>query len=157
MLDELLGNNEEYASRGLRELPKLPRRNLVVLTCMDHRIDPAAALGLELGDAMVLRSAGGRVTDSLIGDLEILERVAAKRGAALSQLELVLMQHTECGAAEVESNAPDDPADRVHVDLDALAADPRVPASLSVTGLVYNTASGRIELVERRSPLRGSD
>ena len=153
MLEELLGNNEEYARRGPGDLPGLPRRNLVVLTCMDHRIDPAAALGLELGDAMVLRSAGGRVTPAVIGDLEILERVAAKRGAALSQLELVLIQHTDCGAAEVASNAPDDPADRVRADLEALVADPRVPATLSATGLVYDTASGRVELVERRSPL----
>jgi carbonic anhydrase len=136
------------------DLPELPRRGLVVLTCMDHRVDPAAALGLELGDAMVLRNAGGRVTPALIDELDILDRVAEKRGGSLTELELVLMQHTECGAALVSPEVPDDPAERVRLDIEALEADPRVPDSLAVTGLVYETATGRVEPVEKRSRLR---
>ena len=154
MLEKLLADNEEFARRVPGDLPGLPRRGLVVLTCMDHRIDPAGALGLELGDAMVLRNAGGRVTPSLIEELETLDRVAAQRGSALAELELVLMQHTECGAARVASDVSDDPAERVRIDIEALAADTRVPDPLAVTALVYETATGRVELVERRSPLR---
>jgi carbonic anhydrase len=109
MLDELLKGNERFAEGWSGELPPLPRRGLVVLTCMDHRVDPLAALGLEPGDAMVLRNAGGRVTPAFLRDLRILELLAAE---------------------------------------DAL------PESLSVTGLVYDVEDGRVELVERRSPLR---
>ena len=136
------------------DLPKLPRRGLVVLTCMDHRVDPAAALGLELGDAMVLRNAGGRVTPAVLDELEVLDRIAAKQGASVADLELVLMQHTECGAALVTPEVPDDPAERVRLDIEALEADSRVPDSLAVTGLIYETASGRVEPVEKRSRLR---
>jgi carbonic anhydrase len=136
------------------DLPALPRRGLVVLTCMDHRVDPAGALGLELGDAMVLRNAGGRVTPAVIEELGVLEKVAEKRGGSLAELELVLMQHTECGAALVAPDVPDDPADRVRLDIEALEADPRLPDSLAVTGLVYETATGRVEQVEKRARLR---
>ena len=174
MLDELLEANERFTAQDRGELPSLPRRGIVVLTCMDHRIEPLQALGLELGDAMVIRNPGGRVTPGFLRNLAILDRVAAKAGAGLGQLELVVMQHTECGAGnlaaahddllaehfevaadEVAGKAPADPHEGVRVDIEALAADPGVPDSLSVTGLVYETATGRVELVERRSPLRG--
>lgn len=169
MLDELLENNRRFAAEDRGELPPLPRRGLVVLTCMDHRIDPSRALGLELGDAMVMRNPGGRVTPGFVRNLSILDRVAAKAGSGVEQLELVLMQHTECGAGslagaddellaehfgiapdEVAVKFPSDPYAGVRVDIDVLAADPSVPAPLSVTGLVYETRTGRVELVERR-------
>lgn len=173
MLEELLENNRRFAAEERVELPPLPRRGLVVLTCMDHRIDPLAALGLELGDAMVIRNPGGRVTPGFIRNLSILDRVAAKAGSGLGELELVLIQHTECGAGnlagehdellaehfgisvgELEAKAPKNPHEGIRADIEALAADRSVPDPLSVTGLVYETASGRLELVERRSPLR---
>ena len=173
MFEDLIERNERFAAGLDPALPPLPARRLVVVACMDQRVDPAMALGLELGDAMVLRNAGGRVTPSLIRDLELLDRVAARRGSALRELELMLMPHTECGAGgladehdellaahfgvtpdELPAKSPGDPWEGVRVDIEALAADPRIPASLSVTGLVYDTASGRVELVERRSPLR---
>ncbi|HKH23074.1 MAG TPA: carbonic anhydrase [Solirubrobacterales bacterium] len=149
--DTLLERNRAYAERGVGELPPLPRRGLVVLTCMDHRIDPIAALGLELGDAMVLRNPGGRVTPELINDLETLDRVARARGSDLAALELVLMQHTECGANALTST---DPHEGVRRDIEGLAAHTAIPDSFSVTGLVYETATGRVQLLERRSPLR---
>ena len=151
MLEDLLANNEEFVRGRSGDLPALPARGLVILTCMDHRVDPAAALGLELGDAMVLRNPGGRVTPELIEDLETLDRVARARGSALAELELVLMQHTDCGANALTSTEPEA---GVQGDIEALAAAQAIPDSLSVTGLVYDTGTGRLELVERRSPLR---
>jgi carbonic anhydrase len=121
---------------------------------MDHRIDPLEALDLELGDAMVLRNAGGRVTPAFLSDLEILGRVAADRGSTLADLELMLMQHTKCGAAEVTGAA--DPPERIRSDLEALAANTALPASLTVTGTVYDVDTRQVEEIERRSPLRAS-
>jgi carbonic anhydrase len=144
MLDELLASNEEFARRGPGDLPMLPRRDLVILTCMDHRVDPLAALGLELGDAMVIRNAGGRVTPSFLEDLEILAQVAEARGGNLADLELLLIQHTDCGAAKVAGTTDIQAA--IRADLETLASDPRVPGGLSVTGLIYETGTGRITL-----------
>ena len=173
MQDDFQEGNESFARGGVGDLPPLPRRGLVVLTCMDHRIDPARALGLELGDAMVLRNAGGRVTPDLIANLRILDLVVGKAGARLRDLELVLMQHTECGAGglggtdrdalanylqvpagELPDRSPGDPHQGIRIDIETLASSPEVPGTLGVTGLVYDTRSGRVELVERRSPLR---
>jgi carbonic anhydrase len=136
------------------DLPPLPRRNLVILTCMDHRVDPLAALDLQLGDAMVLRNPGGRVTPALVEDLEALDRVAQVRGSALGELELILMEHTDCGANALTST---DPHEGVRGDIEALAASPSVPGSLTVSGLVYDTDTGRVEQVERRAPLRPAE
>jgi carbonic anhydrase len=173
MLDELLDRNRTYAERHRDGLPSLPRRDLVVLTCLDHRIDPAAALGLEVGDAAVIRNAGGRVTPSFLQNLAMLGLVAQTRGGEASSFELVLMQHTECGigglaaehsdalaayfevpADQLGAKAPADPYEGIRVDIEALASNPAVPSSLSVSGLVYDVATGQVEPVERRAPLR---
>jgi carbonic anhydrase len=174
MIDDLLERNRAYAAGASADLPKLPERRLVVLTCMDHRIDPVAALGLELGDAMVVRNAGGRVTPRFLETLGVLDRIAAKQGSGLGEFELILMQHTECGAGgladsdpdalaaylgvtpdELESKSAGDPYAGIRVDLDALASNPAVPDSLSVAGLVYDVNTRHAELIERRAPLRG--
>jgi carbonic anhydrase len=152
VLDRLLAANKEFSRRGPGDLPALPRRDLVILTCMDHRVDPHTALGLELGDAMVIRNAGGRVTPAFLADLEILAQVAEARGGNLAALQLLLIQHTDCGAAKVAGVA--DPREALRADVEVLATDERVPATLSVSGLLYDTGSGRIELVDERSPLR---
>ena len=155
------------------ELPPLPRKGLVILTCMDHRVDPLAALDLEVGDAMVLRNAGGRVTPAFLRDLEVLGRVAAKRGGDLGELELILMQHTSCGAGSLaeddperaaaylgvpadrlEERSPTDPWAGVRADVEVLAADQSVPGSITVTGVVYDVDARTVETVERRAPLR---
>jgi carbonic anhydrase len=173
LLDELLERNRTYAQRHEEGLPPLPRRGLVVLTCMDHRIDPVAALGLDVGDAMVIRNAGGRVTPNFLQNLQVLGLVAENRGSEVGALELVLMQHTQCGVGalmdahpdalatyfdvppdQLASLAPDDPHEGIRADIEILAADPAIPSSLAVTGLVFDVATGEVELVERRAPLR---
>jgi carbonic anhydrase len=133
------------------ELPSLPRRGLVIVTCMDHRVDPLAALDLELGDAMVIRNPGGRVTPALVEDLGALDLVARDRGSSLADLELVLMEHTDCGANKLTST---DPREGVRADIEALAGHSSVPGSLAVRGVLYDTATGRVEEIERRSSLR---
>ncbi len=174
-LDELLDRNRRIARGSGAELPKLPRRRLVVLACMDHRVDPAEVLGLDLGDAAVIRNPGGRVTPAFLQQLEVLGRVFPQVGAGEERFELALIQHTECGFARLSGDdehrelvsgyfgvaperlaerAPGDPYEGVRADIELLARDERVPAELAVSGLVYVLESRLLELVERREPLR---
>jgi carbonic anhydrase len=173
-VSELLERNSRFAESDHEELPFLPRLRALVLTCADHRVDPAKVLGLELGEALVIRNGGGRITPAVIQNLAMLAAVAATEGGSSEGFELILMQHTDCGVhrlagpehadalgayfgvspEEVAEKAPDDPHEGVRVDIETLANNPVVPGSLSVTGLVYDVKTGRAELVERRSPLR---
>src|SRR5919205_1129423 len=89
--DELLRNNEAYAAgfdKG--DLPMPPGRKVAVVACMDARLDPARALGLQEGDAHVIRNAGGVVTDDAIRSLAISQRL-------LGTEEIILIHHTDCG------------------------------------------------------------
>ena len=89
--DELLANAEAYAaSFDKRGLPLPPARKLAILACMDARLDPQALLGLEEGDAHVIRNAGGAVTDDAIRSLAISQHL-------LGTEEIVLIHHTDCG------------------------------------------------------------
>ncbi len=97
-LDTLYDRNEEFASTfDQGDLPILPRRPTIILTCVDSRVDPPHFLGLELGDTLVLRNSGGRVTD------EVIEQIAILRGLAVvignGALEVAIVHHTDCGTS----------------------------------------------------------
>ncbi len=169
-VDELLERNTRFATHHQPGSP-LPRLRTCVVTCPDPRVDPAQVLGLELGDAAVVRAAAGRVSPIVLQQLLFLQ---ATVGAVQDGFELVLMQHTDCGIArltapeyrdglaaflgctveELDDKAVADPHAAVRLDIAALAANPLIPDSLSVTGVVYDVDSGSVELIERRAPLR---
>src|SRR6195256_2873427 len=89
--DDLLANNEAYAaSFDKADLPLPPAKKLAVIACMDARLNPYGALGLEEGDAHVIRNAGGVVTDDAIRSLAISQRL-------LGTEEIILIHHTGCG------------------------------------------------------------
>jgi carbonic anhydrase len=89
--DEVLRNAEQYASRFEKaDLPKPPARKLAVVACMDARLIPTKVLGLEEGDAHVIRNAGGVVTDDTIRSLAISQH-------KLGTEEIILIHHTDCG------------------------------------------------------------
>jgi carbonic anhydrase len=89
--EELLTNNAAYASAFDKgDLPPPPGKRLAVLACMDARLDPARVLGLEEGDAHVIRNAGGVVSEDAIRSLTISQRLLGTR-------EIVLIHHTDCG------------------------------------------------------------
>jgi carbonic anhydrase len=94
-IDQLLENNQAFAA-GLSEhhLDVEPRRRLAVVACMDSRLDVFAALGLEQGEAHVLRNAGGVITDDVIRSLAISQRRLGTR-------EVMLVHHTDCGMQKV--------------------------------------------------------
>jgi carbonic anhydrase len=174
VIDVLLERNRAFASEAHEVLPLPPRLNACVVTCPDPRVDPGEVFGLELGDAAVVRAAGGRISPIVVQQLLFLAQAGAAAGQQQEGLELILMGHTDCGMAhllgaeqrdllaaflgcgveDLDAKAPADPHRGVLVDIEELAANPLIPASLSVTGLVYDVATGLVEVVERRAPLR---
>jgi carbonic anhydrase len=91
VIDELLRNNDAFAL-GLppQHLPRQPKRKLVIVTCMDSRLDVFKALGLHEGEAHILRNAGGVITDDIIRSVAISQRRMGTR-------EVMLIHHTDCG------------------------------------------------------------
>ena len=160
LTETLLDNNESYASRFDKgELSLPPARRLAVLACMDARLDPAKALGLEEGDAHVIRNAGGVVSDDALRSLAISQNL-------LGTEEIVLIHHTDCGmltftddefADKLESDTGERPDWPIHTfeDLEASVRDsiakikssPFVPKTDSVKGYVYDVETGRLSEV----------
>jgi carbonic anhydrase len=89
VIDELIANNAAVA-RSAAHVDVHPRRRLAIVTCMDSRLDVFASLGLEVGDAHVLRNAGGVVTDDVIRSLAVSQR-------KLGTIAVMLIHHTDCG------------------------------------------------------------
>jgi carbonic anhydrase len=136
-----------------------PRRKLAVLACMDARLDPAGVLGLEAGDAHVIRNAGGVVTDDAIRSLAISQHL-------LGTEEIVLIHHTDCGmlkvtdeefAAKLEQDCGERPDwtaqafgdldESVRESIARLRESPFVPNTESVRGFVYEVETGRLREV----------
>lgn len=106
VLDRILSANREYAAGHRGAVPVRPRRALAVVTCMDARLDVFAALGLEVGDAHIIRNAGGIVTDDVIRSLCLSQRLLDTRA-------IVLIGHTDCG---LEGVSDDEFAARLEAD-----------------------------------------
>lgn len=95
--DDLIANNEAYAAAfDKADLPRSPAKQVAIVACMDARLDPARVLGLEEGDAHVLRNAGGIVGDAEIRDLAISQHV-------LGTERVILIQHTDCGMSALDA------------------------------------------------------
>jgi carbonic anhydrase len=164
----LLGRNEQFASGyALLELG-LPTAQLLIVTCLDHRVDPAIVLGLRLGEAPVIRNAGGRITPAVIDDIAYLaflaEQLFGSQLAADSLFEVAIVHHTQCGTgfladpgfrhqaaaatglpeAALEASAVADPHATVRADVERLLASPSISPKVSVSGHVYDIATGRV-------------
>ena len=158
--DELLENNARYAESFTRgDLPMPPGRKLAVVACMDARLDVHRILGLEEGEAHVIRNAGGVVTDDAIRSLAISQRL-------LGTEEVILIHHTDCGMltftddqvkAQIEADTGIRPPFALEAfgDLEAdvrqsmarIQASPFVPRKDQVRGFVYDVTSGRLNEV----------
>src|SRR3954464_15514474 len=159
--DEVLSNNEAYAaSFDKGDLPMPPSKKLAVVACMDARIVVSRILGLDEGDAHVIRNAGGVITDDEIRSLAISQRL-------LGTEEIILIHHTDCGMLtftddELKRSVQDDVgikpewAAEAFSDLDEdvrqsiarIQASPFVPRKESVRGFVYEVESGRLREVD---------
>jgi carbonic anhydrase len=147
----LLTANEGYAAARANVADARPSRHLAVVTCMDARIDVFAAIGLHLGEAMVLRNAGGRVTDDVLRSLALATGV-------LGVNSVVVMQHTKCGLAGVTDEELrditgadlgffpiDDHAAALREDIELLATKPYLHRVKEIGGFVYDVESGEID------------
>jgi carbonic anhydrase len=157
VVDEVTQANERYADAFTKGgLPMPPGRKLAVVTCMDARLDPARFLGLEVGDAHVIRNAGGIVNDEAIRSLVISHHL-------LGTQEAVVVGHTDCGmltftnddlheklgpeAESIDFQPFPDVADRVRQSVETIRSHPLLPDSFDATGFVYDVRSGAIEPV----------
>lgn len=153
LLDELLAANE--AATRPAALDQRPTRRLAVVTCMDARIDVFAVLGLQLGDAHVVRNAGGRLTEDVLRSLALSSSV-------LGVDTVVIMQHTRCGlegATDAELRARTgadldflpiaDHEAALRADIERLSGTPYLSAVQRIAGFVYDVDSGRVEDVVR--------
>jgi carbonic anhydrase len=154
-IGSLLAANDGYAAARARVADAKPSRHLAVVTCMDARIDVFAALGLHLGEAHVLRNAGGRITEDVLRSLALSTHI-------LGVDTVVIMQHTKCGLAGVTDEELrertgadfgffpiDDHAAALREDLDLLASKPYLATLKVVAGFVYDVESGEIDHVIR--------
>lgn len=158
--DDLLKNNEEYARNFDKgDLPLPPAKGVAVVACMDARLDVHGMLGLELGDAHVIRNAGGVITDDEIRSLAISQRLLGTR-------EIVLIHHTDCGMLTFSD---DEVADQIEADtgvrppfalesfgdlegnvresMERIKTNPFIPHKDAVRGFVYEVETGRLREV----------
>jgi carbonic anhydrase len=158
--DELLHNNDAYSSSFDKgDLPLPPGKHVAVVACMDARLDPARVLGLQEGDAHVIRNAGGVVSDDAIRSLTISQRL-------LGTESIVLIHHTDCGMLtftddEVKASITEDTGLRPSFALEAFSdldddvrqsiarikASPFIPKTDNVRGFVYEVETGKLREV----------
>ncbi len=150
--------NDAYASSFSKgNLPMPPGGHVAVLTCMDARLDPARFLGLEEGDAHVIRNAGGRASEDALRSLTISEQL-------LGTNSVVVIHHTDCGMLtfsnedlrkklKQELNADAEHIDflpfkdleqSVRDDVATIKNSPFIPKNIEVSGFIYNVRSGRL-------------
>jgi carbonic anhydrase len=181
-LDSMLKRNKDFAAQQsaagtlMPSLPRaLPNVRAIVIGCADMRVDPAHVLGIKPGEAVVIRNIGGRITPGLLEELGLLGRIGAVAGEApggSGEFHIIVLQHTDCGitrlagdptmlthyfqiqADELKAKAVTDPHAAVAVDVASLRAIPALPADWLLSGLVYDVATGLVEIVVPPAPIR---
>src|ERR687885_1058949 len=158
--DDLLQNNERYAEAFDKgDLPVPPGKQVAVVACMDARLNVYGMLGLEEGDAHVIRNAGGGITDDEIRSLMISQRLLGTR-------EIILIHHTDCGMLtftddELRQQIHEEAGIKPHFPMESFSnleedvrqsiariqASPFIPYKESVRGFVYEVETGRLREV----------
>jgi carbonic anhydrase len=158
--DELLANNSKYAEDFSGPLPLPPSKHVAIVACMDARLDVYSALGLNEGEAHVIRNAGGVITEDEIRSLAISQRL-------LGTDEIILIHHTDCGMltftddefkksiqSEVGIKPPwavesfPDLEEDVRQSLARVRNSPFIPKKGSVRGFVFDVATGKLDEVD---------
>ncbi len=183
-LDNMLQRNKDFAAQQSAAgtlMPSLSRAlpgvRAIIIGCADMRADPAHVLGIKPGEAVVIRNIGGRVTPGLLEQLALLGRigeVAKEIPGGGGEFHIIVLHHTDCGMGrlagdldklanyfqikegEVKTKAVANPRAAVAVDVAILRAIPALPAAWLVSGLVYDVATGLVEVVVPPAPIRTS-
>ena len=174
-LDSMLERNKGFAARQsaagtlMPWLPQaLPNVRAIIIGCADMRVDPAHVLGIKPGEAVVMRNIGGRITPGLLEELGLLGRigqVAGETPGGGGEFHVIVLQHTDCGITrlagdpamltryfqtpegELKKKKVTDPRAAVAVDVALLRAVPELPKEWVISGLVYDVATGLVEIV----------
>jgi carbonic anhydrase len=169
-LGPLLERNRAFAAtEARRELATMmrPRQPVLMITCLDPRVEPAAVLGVGLGDALVVRNAGGRVTRAVIEDVAFISFMGEQMNPVGPLFEVAVIHHTRCGTAalaneefraafaqrtrfddaELAREAVLDPAATVRADVERLLSAPEVSPRITVSGHVYDLETGLVSTI----------
>jgi carbonic anhydrase len=167
-LDSALERNRAFAAaRGHEGAVVFPELRLFVVTCLDPRVDPAHFLGLRLGDAIVVRNVGGRVTPEVINDVAFIGQIAETALPEGPLFEVAVIHHTQCGSAaftddtfrgrfaertgSAESTLRDratlDPAATATSDVERLRSASAISPRIAVSGHVYDVVTGLVETI----------
>lgn len=165
-IDPALRRNRAFAAaQGHENI--YPGFGLLVVTCLDARVDPARILGLRLGDAMVVRNVGGRVTREVLGDIAFVAQIAEGMRPDGPLFEVAVIHHTGCGAgafaddgfrrryaervgveeSTLREQAVLDPKSTVARDVERVRSAPSVSFRVSVSGYVYDLGTGEVQTV----------
>ena len=165
--DELLVNNARFAATDAKDhvpaIPFLPTKQVYLITCIDPRVDPAALLGLRLGDAIVARNVGGRVTDSVLADLAWISYLHEVKTPNAPWFELAVIHHTDCGSGlmadeelrtEFAARGFDDdtlrrtavlePAETVAADVRRIRDTSTISRRIALSGYTYDIRTGKL-------------
>ena len=159
---DVLGSNDEFV-RGFRhsELTGIARKGLAIVTCMDSRINPLAVVGMQAGDAKILRNAGARVTDDVLRTLVLASYL-------LGVTRVLVMPHTDCrmvcegdsvihetiesqhgvDTRSLEFRTVSDQREALMVDVSRLRSYPLLKTGVTVAGAIYNVSTGQLEPVD---------
>ena len=174
----LLERNRDYVANafpGFMTLQVAPTIQTIIIGCVDPRVEPSKILGIDTGEAVVIRNVGGRITPTFFSEMLMLRLVAtsASDGAAPGAgWNVIVLHHTDCGitrlepypdmlagyfgvdAAELEHRHVMDPFESVVADIETLRGNPFFPSEFHVAGLVYDVHTGEVHTVVPLSPLR---
>lgn len=166
IVNELLSRNTLFAEQDFNASLRIaPSKKLIILGCVDPRVDPTDILRLDPGEAAIIRNVGGRVNPSLLETINILQTVAMAGGAELGEgWNFIVLQHTDCGITRcyrrsphllesymgvsqdgLEAQAITDPYKAVAIDVETLRTSLSMPRGFAVTGLVYEVETGFIK------------
>lgn len=170
LFDPLLSRNIDFAATSAHVgLTPTPRHQVFLVSCIDSRVDPALLLKLEIGDALVLRNAGGRVTDEVIQEIAFIGAVTDMMAGedTPATFEVAVLHHTGCGTGffaddgfrnafasktgadgdQLLASAVIHPEETVRADVELLRGSDLLPAHVVVSGHVYDVDTGIVETI----------
>jgi carbonic anhydrase len=175
-LETLLDRNKAFAATDAvaknPKIPFIPNQLAYTITCIDPRTEPGAFLGIDLGDAIVQRVIGGRVTPAVFRDVAYISYLLDTKAPDGPWFELAVIHHTDCGStfladpalragfaargfneAELAALPVTDPAATVRTDVNTLVAAPQLSPNIRIGGYVYNTAEGTLDTIVTPTPV----